>query len=61
MFVKKNLDFLLCFLYISTDGSSHNPLETYDQHEAFAPIFYPAFGDEVRTAAGNTRSKILAE
>lgn len=24
----------------------------YDQHEAFAPIFYPAFGDEVRTAGG---------
>lgn len=24
----------------------------YDAHEAFAPIFYPAYGDEVRTAAG---------
>src|SRR5882724_1632701 len=24
----------------------------YDQHEAFAPLFYPAFGDEVRAADG---------
>ncbi|WP_126973814.1 M1 family metallopeptidase [Gynurincola endophyticus] len=24
----------------------------YDQHEAFAPLFYPAFGDEVRTPHG---------
>ena len=24
----------------------------YDQHEAFAPLFYPSFGDEIRTASG---------
>jgi hypothetical protein len=24
----------------------------YDQHEAFAPLFYPSYGDEVRTAGG---------
>jgi hypothetical protein len=24
----------------------------YDPHDAFAPLFYPAFGDDVRTAAG---------
>jgi hypothetical protein len=30
---------------------------TYDQHEAFAPMFYPAYGDEVRTASGNAGPK----
>ncbi|HEX4374619.1 MAG TPA: M1 family metallopeptidase [Puia sp.] len=29
----------------------------YDQHEAFAPMFYPAYGDEVRTASGNAGPK----
>jgi hypothetical protein len=29
----------------------------YDQHEAFAPMFYPAFGDEVRTASGSPGPK----
>jgi hypothetical protein len=29
----------------------------YDQHEAFAPLFYPAYGDEVRTAAGTPGPK----
>ena len=25
----------------------------YDQHEAFAPLFYPAYGDDIRSAAGS--------
>jgi hypothetical protein len=29
----------------------------YDQHEAFAPMFYPAYGDEVRTASGTAGPK----
>jgi hypothetical protein len=29
----------------------------YDQHEAFAPMFYPAYGDEVRTASGSAGPK----
>lgn len=29
----------------------------YDQHEAFAPLFYPAFGDEVRAADGTPGPK----
>ncbi|WEK37986.1 MAG: M1 family metallopeptidase [Candidatus Pseudobacter hemicellulosilyticus] len=29
----------------------------YDQHEAFSPIFYPAFGDEVRAADGTPGPK----
>ncbi len=30
---------------------------TYDQHEAFAPLFYPAYGDEVRAADGTPGPK----
>src|SRR5580658_9900784 len=29
----------------------------YDQHEAFAPTFYPAYGDEVRMANGSAGPK----
>lgn len=29
----------------------------YDQHEVFAPLFYPAFGDDIRTASGAPGSK----
>jgi hypothetical protein len=29
----------------------------YDQHEAFAPMFYPAYGDEFRSASGNAGPK----
>ena len=30
---------------------------TYDPHDAFAPLFYPAYGDDVRTAAGTPGPK----
>src|SRR3982751_704803 len=43
----------LCFYFVSFSQSAIN----YDQHEAFAPVFYPAFGDEVRTAAGTPGPK----
>ena len=56
MFAKKCLDFLAPFcpypLPVFPQSSGN-----YDQHEAFAPIFYPAFGDEVRTAAGTPGPK----
>jgi len=29
----------------------------YDQHEAFAPLFYPAYGDEIRAADGTPGPK----
>jgi hypothetical protein len=56
MFVKKKcwlLAWSLCVSLVSFSQSAVN----YDQHEAFAPIFYPAFGDEVRTAAGTPGPK----
>jgi hypothetical protein len=40
--------FFLLFLL----GAFAQDTVNYDQHEAFAPLFYPAYGDEVRTAGG---------
>ncbi len=56
MFVKKKCWLLACSLYVSIVSFSQSAVN-YDQHEAFAPIFYPAFGDEVRTAAGTPGPK----
>lgn len=56
MFVKKNLWLLLFCLSLSFAAFSQTA-GTYDQHETFAPLFYPAFGDEVRTAAGTPGPK----
>ena len=56
MFVKKNLWLFALLISISYSGFSQS-VGNYDQHEAFAPIFYPAFGDEVRTAAGTPGPK----
>ena len=37
----------------SSTDSGNAPLPTkYDQHVAFAPFFYPAYGDDIRSAAG---------
>ncbi len=36
-----------------THAQSANPTgSVYDPHEAFAPLFYPAYGDDIRAAAG---------
>src|SRR5690348_11820338 len=35
----------------STAPASGTP-SNYDAHEAFAPLFYPAYGNDIRTAAG---------
>ena len=40
---------------ITLSASAQAP--TYDQHEAFAPLFYPAYGDEVRAADGTPGPK----
>ncbi len=37
---------------VAQDSSFH-----FDQHQAFAPVFYPAYGDEVRTADGRPGAK----
>src|SRR5450755_3160806 len=56
MLVNKNLLLMAGLFSISFTGFSQS-VGNYDQHEAFAPIFYPAFGDEVRTAAGTPGPK----
>ena len=35
-----------------TQAQSTTPASNYDPHDAFAPLFYPAYGDDIRTAAG---------
>lgn len=37
---------------VPTRASAPKITTKFDQHEAFAPFFYPAFGDEVRAADG---------
>src|SRR4249920_2641695 len=56
MFVKKIL-WLVSFLLFVSRAVFPQSGGNYDQHEAFAPLFYPAFGDEVRTAAGTPGPK----
>ncbi|HMH35230.1 MAG TPA: M1 family metallopeptidase [Puia sp.] len=46
----------LWLLFISGHAFAQS-VSNYDQHEAFAPFFYPAYGDEVRTAAGTPGPK----
>ena len=43
---------LLSLQQASRAQSTSTPTSVYDQHEAFAPLFYPAYGDDVRSAAG---------
>jgi Peptidase family M1 domain len=56
MLVKKTLLLISCCFSASLSVFSQ-ATGNYDQHETFAPIFYPAFGDEVRTAAGTPGPK----
>jgi hypothetical protein len=39
-------------LQLVTRAQSATSGSVYDQHEAFAPLFYPAYGDDIRSAAG---------
>jgi hypothetical protein len=42
----------LLLLQFATRAQSVASGSVYDQHEAFAPLFYPAYGDDIRSAAG---------
>jgi hypothetical protein len=44
--------FLTNSLFLVSAFAFSQDTVNYDQHEAFAPIFYPSYGDEVRTAGG---------
>jgi len=45
-----------CSMAYCLPVSAQSP-SNYDQHEAFAPLFYPAYGDEVRAADGTPGPK----
>ncbi len=58
----KNVRLLLCcslvaagpvYLAAQTAGKADpSPVSRFNQHEAFAPFFYPTYGDEIRAADG---------
>lgn len=48
---------LFCSLLLTCTRDFAQTPSVYDQHEAFAPLFYPAFGDEVRAADGSPGPK----
>ncbi len=39
-------------LMLSLASFAQATTSNYDQHETIAPVFYPAYGDLVRTASG---------
>lgn len=45
-----------CLLVVGLQAAAQTN-SVYDQHEAFAPFFYPAYGDEVRSADGSPGPK----
>jgi hypothetical protein len=53
----KKILFLFTAFVTSGTISIAQTNSVYDQHDAFAPMFYPSYGDEVRTAAGNAGPK----
>ncbi|MEJ7769709.1 MAG: hypothetical protein WKF89_17960 [Chitinophagaceae bacterium] len=57
MFKCKPLYFLMMAFVFSTLSLFPQTVSTYDQHEAFAPLFYPGYGDDLRTASGTPGSK----
>jgi hypothetical protein len=56
MNIQKSVSLLTCYIFLSVRLFSQTA-GNFDQHDAFAPLFYPAYGDEVRTAAGTPGTK----
>ncbi|MEO5998048.1 MAG: M1 family metallopeptidase [Chitinophagaceae bacterium] len=54
--MKKNLLLFFCVIISCLSLLGQTELK-YDQHEAFAPLFYPSNGDDIRTASGIPGSK----
>lgn len=54
----KYLWVIVCSCMVTLSLSSYGQTESkYDQHETFAPLFYPSYGDDIRTASGVPGSK----
>ncbi len=49
--------FFVAALFMVLAASAQTSTPTYDQHEAFAPLFYPMYGDEFRAADGTPGPK----
>jgi hypothetical protein len=49
---RKHVIFFFLGLWLAASTVTAQTRSTYDQHEAFAPLFYPAFGDNIRAADG---------
>jgi hypothetical protein len=47
----------LASLLLTQQRSQAQSPSNYDPHDAFSPLFYPAYGDDVRTAAGTPGPK----
>ncbi len=52
----RKLTFAICCVWLCLFASAQTT-SNFDQHEAFAPFFYPAYGDEVRAADGTPGPK----
>lgn len=50
--MQKSQFLLFGCILMSTFSSLAQTASVYDQHEVFAPMFYPAYGDDFRTASG---------
>src|SRR4028118_122435 len=57
MFLYKCLCSLLIAGVFSGLSLPAQTVSKYDQHEVFAPLFYPDMGDDLRTAGGTPGSK----
>jgi hypothetical protein len=55
--IAKRVLFLFCICLPASMPLFSQTAGNFDPHETFAPLFYPAFGDEVRTAAGTPGPK----
>jgi len=51
-----NFLLLSSLMMVAVSGKAQSG-SNYDQHEAFAPMFYPAYGDEFRSASGSPGPK----
>lgn len=48
---------LFCYIVVSNLSLFGQTSSKYDQQEVFAPLFYPSYGDDFRTASGKPGSK----
>jgi len=56
--INRHIRFLLISLLLFISASNFAQTNSnYDQHEAFYPLFYPAYGDEIRSADGTPGPK----